>query len=119
MVSMAAIASVLAALASLLFGSLKLTLGVVAGGALMTGDIFLLRRVVTGLIGDETPDLKEASRKRRFLVFQYIIKVIGLFVVLALLIWKTNVHPVGLLAGVTAAILGLIYVGLRDADIEK
>ena len=117
MVSMAAFAGGLAALASLSLGSMRVTLGVMAGGALMTGDIYLLKRVIGGLIGEEPSNESEAKRKRRFLVFQYIIKVVGLLVILAVLIWKTNVHPAGLLVGVTAAIIGPMYVGLRDADV--
>lgn len=119
MVGMSGIFSSLAVLASLLFESLYFTLGVAAGGALMTGDVFLLRRVITGLLGSEPQTEREAKSRRRKLLFQYVIKEVGLVVILAALIWKTKINPAGLLVGVTAAIIGPIYVGLRDADLEE
>jgi len=116
---MAVVFSVLAVLASLLLGSTRLAIGAAAGGAIMTGDIYLLRRVVTGLFGADIESEKVAKGKRRLLLFQYLLKVIGLLVILAALVLMTNIHPAGLLLGVTAAIIGPMYVGLRDANIEE
>lgn len=85
----------------------------------MSFDVFLLRRVISGLLGEEPKDEKEIKRKRSWLVFQYLLKVIGLLVLLGLIVLKTKISPVGLLIGVTAAIIGPMYVGLRDADDEE
>ena len=106
-------------MASALAGSMNFTLGVTAGGALMTGDVFLIMRVATGLLGEEPPDEQQARKLRRKLLLQYLLKVIGLFVILGVLIWKTEISPAGLLIGITASILGPMYVGLRDADFEE
>jgi hypothetical protein len=116
---MAALTSGLAAVAATPFVSISTTVGIAAGGALMTGNIYLLRRVVIGMLGEEPRSAKEAKRKRRRLLLVYMVKMIGLLVVLGGLILKTDISPAGLLTGVTAAIIGLMYVGLRDADIEE
>ncbi len=120
MVSMAALASALAvAVASLAFQTLSIALGVAAGGFLMTANIYMLQRVVRGLVGEEPASEKQAKKKRRFLIFQYFLKTLGLLLVLGAIIWKTDINPAGLLAGITAALIGPIYVGLRDADLEE
>jgi len=119
MVSMAAAISVAAAIVPLLFGSLTIALGVAVGGFLMTADIYLLQRVVRGLLREEPANEKEVKKKRRFLVFQYLLKTLGLLVVLGAIIWKTDISPAGLLVGITAALIGPIYVGLRDANVEE
>jgi len=118
MVSMAAIFSAVVALVSLIFFSTRVTLGVAAGGALMSGNIYLLRRVIGGLLGKEPPTESEVKKRRRFLLFQYLLKTLGIMAVLAALIWKTDINPAGILAGITAATTGLLYVGLRDAELE-
>ena len=119
MVSMAAVFSAVAVAVSLIFFSTRVTLGVVAGGVLMTGNIYLLRRVIGGLLGKEPPTGSEVKKRRRRLLFQYLLKTLGLMVVLAALIWKTDINPAGILAGITAATTGLLYVGLRDAELEE
>ena len=117
MVGMAALFSMVVVVVSAIAGSPNFSSGVLIGGALMTGDIFLLRRVVSGLLGDEPSNEKEIKSKRMRLVLQYLLKIIGLFVILGFVIWKTKISAAGLLVGVTAAIVGTLYVGLRDADV--
>jgi hypothetical protein len=119
MTGMAGIISAGALIAFSPFASENFIIGVALGGFLMTLDIYLLKRVIVGLLGEEPKSEKEAKRKRRFLVFQYVLKVVGLLVILAVLVLKTKISPAGLLVGVTAAIIGPMYVGLRDANEDE
>jgi|GEM_PF-2302691 len=113
--------SAVAAIGSIYLGSAEMTLGVIAGGLLMTGNIYIIRRVVRDVMGDEGETIGDDGRKKRksWMVIQYVLKMLAMLVILfGLLKWK-GINPFGLLLGITAALTALLVVGLRAAAFEE
>jgi NADH:ubiquinone oxidoreductase subunit 6 (subunit J) len=109
----------LAILGSMPWGSVKLTLGIATGGILMAGNVFIIRRVVAGMLAEEDLDEKRNKKRRRRLVLQYVVKMLALLGVIGVIIKYGKVSPVGLLIGMTTALLALIAVGMKTAVEEK
>lgn len=115
----ALILTCLTVLGSIPWGSLKLAVGIALGGILMAGNVFIIRRVVTGMLTEDDLDEKKNKNRRRWLVFQYVAKMLALLGIIGVVVKYGKVNPLGFLIGMSAALLALIVVGMRSAVEEK
>lgn len=109
----------LASLASLAWSDMRLSLGVMLGGFLMAANFWVIRHVVSDLMG-QAGELEDSKRRKRrsWLVFQYVLKMVALLVILGAALKFGKVSPAGLLVGITAALTALLAAGLRAAAFD-
>jgi uncharacterized membrane protein YoaK (UPF0700 family) len=94
----AIVATAVAAVGSLYWESTRITLGVISGGLIMTGNLLVIRRVVTDVLGETASGADEARRgfRKKWIIVQYVLKMIALFAILAGLIKFGGISPLGL-----------------------
>ncbi len=96
-------------LASLPFGNLALSIGILLGGLVAIGGFLWMRRSLTCL-------LKEPTGGARFRYqFGYIIRLAALAVILAVLIAILKIHPIGLIIGLSVVIINLFWITVQHA----
>lgn len=115
----ALILTCLAVLGSMPWGSAKLAMGIATGGVLMAGNVFIIRRVVAGMLAEDDLDENKNKKRRRRLILQYVAKMLALLGIIGVVVKYEKVNPLGLLIGMTAALSALIAVGMRAAVEEK
>lgn len=106
-----------AAIGSIYWRSSEVTLGVIAGGLLMAVNLYVIRRVVSEVIGEEGEVVGESRRKKRksWMIFQYVLKMLAMLAFLWGALKWGGISPIGLLLGITAALTALLIAGLRAA----
>ena len=115
------LATGVAATGSLYWQSPEITLGVVAGGVLMAGNLLVIRHVVRDLMGGKEESFGEgkAKKRRSWLVLQYVLKILAILAIVGGLLKVGGISPAGLLIGITAALAALLIAGLRSAAFEE
>lgn len=98
---------------SLPFGSLPLSMGILAGGLVAIGGFLWLRRSLRKLL-----DQPKGGAKFRF-QFGYVLRLTALGLCLAFLIGGLNVHPLGLMIGLSVVVINLLVMTIQRAFKEK
>lgn len=96
-------------LATLPFGNIELSLGVLVGGLVAIGGFIWMRRSLSRLI-------EQPSGGARFRYqFGYIIRLAALALLLALLIAVVKIHTVGLIIGLSVVVINLFWITIQRA----
>jgi len=96
--------------ASLPFGNLALSAGVLVGGLVAIGSFFWLRRSLGRLL--EQPVVGGARFRYQF---GYIVRLTVLVGILAVLVKVVKVHAVGLLIGLSVVVVNLFWITAQRA----
>ncbi len=112
--------TMITAIGSTYFKNAEMTLGIIAGGAIMTANMWVIRRVVKGLIEGaiEEAAAGENKKKNSGIIAQYVLKILVFVIVIAILAKWGGVDPAGLIIGLTVSLAALITVGLKSAGKE-
>ena len=90
---------------SLIFKSAAVTLGAAAGVAVGLGNLYVIIRLVRRLVSGGGPG-------RGRLIALFLLKTLGLFAIIGLILLKTDANGIAFAAGLTAVVLALIWEGL-------
>ncbi|MGW8311725.1 MAG: ATP synthase subunit I [Desulfuromonadales bacterium] len=96
--------------ASLPFGDLNLTAGILVGGLVAIGGFLWLRRSLRRLL--EQPDVGGARFRYQF---GYLIRLSVLAGILAILVTVVKVHAVGLIIGLSVVVVNLFWITAQRA----
>ena len=91
-------------LASLPFGNLALSLGILTGGLIAIAGFIWMRRSLDRLLGQAT------SGTRFSYLFGYFIRLAVLAVILAILVAIVKIHIIGLVIGLSVVIINLFWM---------
>lgn len=95
--------------ASLPFGNISLSLGILAGGLTAIGGFHWLRRALTRLLQQPT----DGARFRY--QFGYLVRLLALAALLAVLVAVVRVHPLGLIIGLSVVVINLFWMTAQRA----
>lgn len=93
---------------SLFFKSGPVLWGAVAGSLVGLGNLYVIIRLVRGFLAHGGP-----SRGR--LIALFLLKTLGLFAIIGLILLKTDANGLAFAAGLTAVVLALTWEGLMGA----
>ena len=94
---------------SLPFANWPITAGILAGGLVAIIGFAWLQRSLKRLLADP------AHGARARYQFGYVVRLLGLAVVLALLIAVVKIHPVGLAIGLSVVVINLLWLTIQRA----
>jgi len=95
---------------SFVFFSRKFALGVLAGGILAVANYYLVKRSLRRAF-----DPERQGKTRFFYLLKYGLRFAALGLVIALLLIKGWVSPLGMLLGLSIIVLGIALVGVVEA----
>jgi hypothetical protein len=88
----------------------KFGLGVAVGGMLAIANFFLMKRNLGRAL-----DTRRGGRSRLLYLLKYCLRFVALGVIIALLLIKGWVSPLGMLLGLSIIVIGIVLVGLVEA----
>lgn len=94
---------------SLPFANWPITAGILGGGLVAIIGFAWLQRSLKRLLADP------AHGARARYQFGYVVRLLGLAVVLALLIAVVKIHPVGLAIGLSVVVINLLWLTIQRA----
>ena len=96
-------------LASLPFGRLDLSLGILVGGLVAIGGFLWMRRSLTQLLEQPTGGARFRYQ------FGYVIRLVALAAILAVLIAVVKIHAFGLVIGLSVVVINLFWITAQRA----
>jgi hypothetical protein len=95
--------------ASLPFGNLQMSAGILAGGLVAIASFSWLQRSLRRLLADTGQDA------RRHYQFGYLVRLLALGGVLAILVAIVKIHPAGLILGLSVVVINLLWLAFQRA----
>lgn len=95
--------------ASLLWRSVPITLGVLGGGLVIALNYHWMGRSLTKLLADP----QRAPRRKVFTGINYLLRLVVMGLVIYLLLVQVKVHPIGLAVGLSLYVVNLMYSTIR------
>lgn len=95
--------------ASLPFGKMQVSAGILAGGLVAITGFTWLQRSLKRLLDDGGQDARTRYQ------FGYLLRLLALGLALAVLIAIVKVHPAGLILGLSVVIINLLWLALQRA----
>lgn len=95
---------------SFVFFSRKFALGVLAGGILAVANYYLVKRSLRRAL-----DPERQGKTRLLYLLKYGLRFVALGLIIALLLIKGWVSPLGMLLGLSIIVLGIALVGVVEA----
>jgi hypothetical protein len=95
--------------ASLPFGNMQVSSGVLAGGLVAITAFAWLQRSLNRLLADTGQDARTRYQ------FSYLIRLLALGLALAVLVAIVKIHPAGLILGLSVVIINLLWLALQRA----
>jgi hypothetical protein len=92
------------------FFSRKVALGICVGGMLAIANFFLMKRNLGRAL-----DTRIGGGSRFFYLLKYCLRLVALGVIIAILLIKGWVSPLGMLLGLSIIVIGIVLVGLNEA----
>lgn len=96
-------------IASLLWRSASVTLGVLGGGLVIALNYHWMGHSLAKLLADP----RRAPQRKVFAGFNYLLRLVLMGIVIYLLLVHVKVHPIGLAAGLSLYVVNLMYSTIR------
>ena len=94
---------------SLFFKSVPISAGAAAGAVVGLGNLYVIIRLVRRFIAGGGPGQGR-------LIILFLLKTVGLFAIIGLILLKTDANGLAFAAGLTAVVVALVWEGLMGSE---